>query len=267
MRASYVSTEEFCAVLILLPPSEGKTSASRRRRPVDLAALSWPELPTPAAPSADALAEVSAREDALTVLGVGASLDQEVRDNIDIWAQPAAPAGEIYSGVLYDALDAASLDAPARRRANRSILVISALWGAVRLSDRIPAYRLSMTVDLPGLGPLAPFWRPHLSHALEPLSARGVIIDCRSAPYQQAWPTPAPERTAQVRILSKDSRTAVSHMAKHTRGLVARHLCSRSEPAPKNPEQLAAAVGEAFEVGLSQPRSTRSSWVLDVVEP
>ena len=147
------------------------------------------------------------------------------------------------------------------------MLVISALWGAIRLTDRIPAYRLSMSVNLPGPGPLAPFWRPHLTESLAPLASRGVIVDCRSSPYQQAWPSSAPHRTAQVRILSKDSRTAVSHMAKHTRGLVTRHLCERGGSAPKTPEQLAAAVAESFEVALTPPRSPRSTWILDVVEP
>lgn len=254
-------------MLILLPPSEGKTAASKRRRPVDLAALSFPDLSSARQRVGDALIAASGEVDAVTVLGVGASLEDEVRTNTDLWALPAAPAGEIYSGVLYDALDLSSFDAAARRRAARSLLVISALWGAVRMNDRIPAYRLSMTVSLPGVGPLASFWRPHLQGALHDVAGRGVIVDCRSAPYQQAWPTPAPERTLQVRVLSKDSHTAVSHMAKHTRGLVARHLCRRTAPVPKTPERLAAAVAEAFEVGLTPPASRRATWTLDVVQP
>lgn len=254
-------------MLILLPPSEGKLRAGPRRRPVDLAELTFPDLTSARRAVGSALADISARDDAQSVLGVGASLVDEVRANVDIWDQPAAPAGQIYRGVLYDALDLASLDTAARRRAQRALLVISALWGAVRISDRIPAYRLSMTVDLPGLGPLARFWRPQLGATLDPLVARGVVVDCRSAPYQQAWPSSAPERTVQIRILAKDSGTAVSHLAKHTRGLVARHLCVRSGAAPRTPQQLAAAVGERFEVALTEPRNTRSTWILDVVEP
>lgn len=254
-------------MLILLPPSEGKTAASRRRRPIDLASLSFPELTAARRCLGDALAAASAEADAVAALGVGASLEHEVRSNVDIWELPAAPAGEIYSGVLYDALDLASLDPAARRRAARGLLVVSALWGAVRMTDRIPAYRLSMSVSLPGVGPLAAYWRPHLTQALADVARRGVIVDCRSAPYQQAWPSPAPERTVQVRILSKDSRTAVSHMAKYTRGLVARHLVSRDGTTPRTPERLAAAVAEAFEVGLTPPTSARGTWTLDVVQP
>ncbi|CAM5474770.1 hypothetical protein SCYAM73S_01880 [Streptomyces cyaneofuscatus] len=46
-------------------------------------------------------------------------------------------------------LDLATLDADARRRAAKSLLVFSGLWGAVRISDRIPPYRCSMGVKLP----------------------------------------------------------------------------------------------------------------------
>lgn len=254
-------------MVILLPPSEGKTRAGARRRPVDLETLSFPDLTPERLRVGDALVAASRRADALALLGVGHSLEDEVRRNLDLWAAPAAPAAQIYSGVLYDALDLASLDSAARRRAARSLLVVSALWGALRVTDRIPAYRLSMTVDLPGVGPLAAFWRPHLKTALAGVAATGVLVDCRSLPYQQAWPSPAPERTVAIRVLSKDSKTAVSHMAKHTRGLVARHLLQAPGPSPRRPQHLAEAVATAFEVGLTAPQRARQHWTLEVVEP
>ena len=61
----------------------------------------------------------------------------------------------VYTGVLYDALGWGTLDAAARRRGNASLVVASALWGAVRFGDRVPPYRLSIGVDLAGVGPLA----------------------------------------------------------------------------------------------------------------
>ncbi len=253
-------------MLILLPPSEGKTPARSGSRPVELAGLSFPELTAAREEVGSALVSTSARTDALAVLGVGASREDDVRANVDLWDEPAAPAARIYSGVLFDALDVAGMDAAARRRAARSLLVISALWGAIRLTDRIPAYRLSMPVALPGVGPLATYWRPHLDAVLTSAVRRGVVVDCRSAPYQKAWPTSVPQRTATIRVVGGDSRTAVSHMAKHTRGLVARHLCTRGGSAPRTPEQLAAAVGEAFEVGLSAPAGARATWTVDVVQ-
>ncbi len=76
-----------------------------------------------------------------------------------------------------------------------------------------------MGVNLPGAGPLGSLWRPQLSAVLPETVGRGLIVDCRSSTYAGAW-TPSPElasRWVQVRV------PGASHMAKHTRGLVARH--------------------------------------------
>lgn len=66
------------------------------------------------------------------------------RGNVDLRTLPTARAGEIYDGVLYQALDLPGLDAGGRRRAGRSVLISSALFGVLRLGDRIPPYKLSM---------------------------------------------------------------------------------------------------------------------------
>ncbi|GMA25641.1 hypothetical protein GCM10025864_34000 [Luteimicrobium album] len=148
-------------MLVLLPPSEGKT-APESGDAVDLTALTSPELTEHRERVLDALAAVSARPDALEVLHVGASLGDEVRRNVTLREQPAAAAAHVYTGVLYAAagLAPAHDDGAARLRARLAdVRVVSALWGVVTPSDRIPAYRLSMGVDLPGVGPLARSWR------------------------------------------------------------------------------------------------------------
>ena len=137
------------AVLILLPPSEGKQPAGNGA-PFDAAELQFPELNPHRHQLLAALAEVSRADDALEVLGVGKSLVAEVTRNIELHTEPAAAAHTVYTGVLFEALGYERLDAAARARADASILVISALWGAVGFADRIPAYRLSMSVKLPG---------------------------------------------------------------------------------------------------------------------
>jgi cytoplasmic iron level regulating protein YaaA (DUF328/UPF0246 family) len=259
-------------VLVLLPPSEGKSRPSARRGRLALERLSWPEL-TPARQQVlHALEQVSARPDALAVLGVGASLAGEVATNTSLATAPAAPASEIYSGVLYDALDAATLSATGRRRAMRRLVVVSALWGAVRWGDRIPAYRLSMGTTLPGVGPLATFWRARLDGVLDAAAGSGLVVDCRSSTYQAAWQPPASiaRRTVGVRVLqdADGERTVVSHMAKHTRGLVVRQLLE-ADAEPRTPRALAAAVGAglggAFECELVEPPRSGRPWTLDVV--
>ena len=248
-------------MLILLPPSESKSNR-RRGRPADPGSWSFPELGPTRARVAAALAEVSRSPRAPALLGVSPGLLDEVARNLVLDTAPATPAAEVYTGVLYDALGLATLDTAARRRANRWCVVVSALHGAVRPGDRITAYRLSMGATLPGLGPLAQVWRPDLEQVLPALVGRGVVVDCRSAAYAAAW-RPAADlagRWVQVRV------PGASHMAKHTRGLVARHLCRAGVDARSVPA-LRDVLASAFEVSLTGPSGPRSPWVLDVVAP
>ncbi len=245
-------------MLILLPPSE--TKATRiRGGPLDLSALSSPRL-TPARQAViDALGGVSAQGDAAQRLGVSPNLTVEIARNTRLESAPTLRASDLYTGVLYDALDLPGLDPAARRRANRRIVVISALFGALRLTDRVPPYRLSMAVNLRGVGPLAAHWRAPLADAMEPLSGKGLIIDARSSTYATAW-TPAPGSPAARRWVAVRVPGA-THMAKHTRGLVARALC-KSAADPRSPQALIGILEDRFAMSLTEPTSPRTPWVL-----
>ena len=255
-------------MLILLPPSETKT-APGSGEPVDTGALAFPDL-TPARERVLAeLASTSARADALEVLGVGERLRGEVERNTRLGAEPAAPALSVYAGVLYDALDPAGLTAAQQEEAAASLVVVSALWGAVRPADRIPAYRLSMGAELPGLGRLAAHWRRHLPAVLEPAARDRLVVDCRSAAYAAAWRAPR-ERTVGVKVVREraGTRRVVSHMAKHTRGLLARHLVERAADGVRlrTPQELLAAAGERWHAELREP-TARSTGELVLVLP
>jgi uncharacterized protein len=257
-------------VLILLPPSESKNVPPKRGRPVDLDALSFPRLTALRAQVLDALIATSIRPDALARLGVGASIAREVERNTRLGSVPARPALEVYSGVLYDALGATTLSPAAKRRAAARVIVVSALWGAVRPIDRIPAYRLNICAHLVGLGPLEPAWREVLGPVLaEAAGARGLVVDCRSSSYQAAgMPAGLGDRTVAVRVLRETAggRSVVSHMAKHTRGEVTRHLLE-SGADPRKPEGLAEALAERWNVELVGPARDDRPWTLDVAVP
>jgi uncharacterized protein len=246
------------AVLVLLPPSESK-AGRRRGRPVDTASWSFPELAGQRERVAASLEAVSRSPDAARLLGVSPSLLDEVARNLVLRSAPATPAREVYTGVLYDALDVATLSPAGKRRAARWAVVVSALYGAVRLGDAIAPYRLAMGVDLPGVGPLAAAWRPHLERVLPEAAGSGCIVDCRSAAYVSAW-RPGPElseRWAAVTV------PGASHMAKHTRGLVARHLL-QGGARPRSVPALADVLAEHFEVRLDPPARPGRPWTLAV---
>ncbi|MFB6525706.1 MULTISPECIES: peroxide stress protein YaaA [unclassified Streptomyces] len=231
-------------MLVLLPPSEGKAS-SGRGAPLKPESLSLPGLAEARAAVLDELVELCAadEEKAREVLGLSEGLRGEVAKNVELRTAGARPAGEIYTGVLYDALGLATLDTAARRRAGRSLLVFSGLWGAVRVTDRIPSYRCSMGVKLPGLGALGGHWRDAMASVLPEAAGDGLVLDLRSSAYASAW-KPKGEvaaRTATVRVLHAPTRKVVSHFNKATKGRIVRSLLEAGA-APRSPEELVVAL-------------------------
>lgn len=226
---------------------------------MDLDGLSFPSLSGARAAVGAALAEVSGWPSAPEVLGVSAGLLDGIAANLVLGSAPAVPVGELYSGVLYDALDLAGLDPVSQARARRRVVVISALYGALRLTDKVAPYRLAMGASLPQLGRLAPFWRPLLVPALVAAAGSGVVVDMRSAPYVAAAPAPADlaHRWVHVRV------PGASHGAKHTRGLVARALCGIPS-APRTVPAVAKALEADFDVTLAPSEGGRPTWVIDV---
>lgn len=252
-------------MLILLPPSETKTQPASGD-PVQLQDLSLPQLNDDRLRVLKALEKVSGQRNALEALGVGASLASEVQRNLSLRTAPAAPALQIYTGVLYDALGVQTLTAEQRQVAEDSVVVISALWGAVRPTDRIPAYRLSMGTALRGLGKREPvrlssFWKPRLGEALGSQAEGQLIIDCRSSAYSAAFAAP-PETTVAIRAVTEaddGQRKVVSHFAKHTRGELARHVLEQVGQGRRveTAQELAEAAGTRWRVELEEPQGKR----------
>jgi cytoplasmic iron level regulating protein YaaA (DUF328/UPF0246 family) len=269
-------------VLILLPPSEGKT-APRRGKPVSLPDLAFPELTdaraavlealvalcstAPGAVDADPAQPLEPVERAAATLGLGSTQLDEVRRNAGLATAPATRADRLYTGVLYDALDLATLDTDARRRASRRLLITSSLFGVVRPQDAIPSYRLSGDVTLPGLGTVAGHWREHLDATMRAAAGTGLVVDLRSSTYAAFW-RPGPDlagRLVTVRVLHEHqgTRKVVSHFNKATKGRLVRALLEDGRD-PRTPEAFAkvlADLGWAVEVAEPTARGTQ----LDVV--
>jgi hypothetical protein len=255
-------------VLILLPPSEGKT-APRRGKSLDVASLSSPVLNPTRTTVLEALTTLC-RDDpekAAAVLALGPAQRDLVPRNASLESAPTARADAIYTGVLYDALGFATLSPAARRRATSRLAVTSSLFGIVRPGDRIPAYRLSGDAALPGVGSVAGAWREVLGEAITDGMGKGLLVDLRSSTYAAFWrPTPeVSRRVATVRVLHESGgrRTVVSHFNKATKGRIVRALLEDGAD-PRTPRALADALGRlgwSVEVGEPTPKGTQ----LDVV--
>ena len=77
------------------------------------------------------------------------------------------PAIDAFTGVVFRALDPASLSPGARLRAGSSIRIISSLYGWLRPEDIIKPYRFDFTTRLaPGDIPFMKFWKKEVTAAL-----------------------------------------------------------------------------------------------------
>lgn len=269
-------------MLIFLPPSEGKTPPTDPGAPpVDLRKLTLPELDQARASVMDALIQVSGEDQAQQILNVGKTVMPQVRANAQLASAPTAPAHEVYTGVLFEALDPAGLTPEQLDRASRQVLIFSGLFGVTSLTDRIPAYRLSMGVTLsapgsgqgPGAAPAHPapgrlgsFWKAALG---EPLSERigdQLVVDCRSSSYAQAH-RPAPERTLMVNSFTErdGKRKVVTHFAKHARGLLTGMLLRAQGPEPETVDDVAELASQRWRVEL-RPATRSTPHQLDLID-
>lgn len=190
--------------------------------------LSFPDLSKPRADVWKALIAMCKHDPqaAAKNLGLGVTQLDEVTANKHLAKAFCGPAIDVYTGVLYEALDAASLNARARNRLNKNVAISSALFGLVRPLDLIPAYRLSGNSTVTSLPPLSKIWRDESSKVIAHSS--GPIIDMRSHTYVALGPIPASchVRALTMRVLFEKNgkRSVVSHFNKATKGELVRAL-------------------------------------------
>jgi cytoplasmic iron level regulating protein YaaA (DUF328/UPF0246 family) len=215
-------------VLILLPPSETKRDGGDPDARLDLAALSFPELTKPRRAALAGLREVSRTLDgSMSALKLGPTQRFEIERNRSIRVSPVMPAIERYTGVLYDALDVATLGPSARAFLTRHVVVHSALFGLARADDPLPAYRFSHDSRLPGTS-LSRLWRE--ANAAVLAAHDGLILDLRSESYVHLGR--APDHGVFLRVVTEGddgTRRALNHFNKHGKGDLVRRLAERGE--------------------------------------
>jgi cytoplasmic iron level regulating protein YaaA (DUF328/UPF0246 family) len=211
-------------VLILLPPSETKRDGGSGAA-LDVASLAFPKLAPKRRALVRALRTLARDTEAsVTALKLGRTQLSEVARNRAVTTSPTLPVIDRYTGVLFDALDAASLTDEDRAFAHDHVLVHSALLGPVAALDGVPAYRMSHDSRLPELS-LKKHWGDAIARQLAPL--RGVILDLRSEGYAALGAAPTREDSVYLRVLSEGDdgrRRALNHFNKHAKGEFARAL-------------------------------------------
>jgi cytoplasmic iron level regulating protein YaaA (DUF328/UPF0246 family) len=232
-------------VLVLLPPSEGKSSGTDGPA-LDLAGLSFPTLTPIRTRLVQELVRLATRRPTALQRALGLSDRQraELTKDSSLLVAPTLPVRDLYTGVVYDTLSYDTLHGAARKRAAGSLVVASALFGLLRPEDRVPSYRLSGGTTLPTLGGLAPLWRPALE---KELATHRFVVDLRSGAYANLARVPG---AVQVRVLREAAgrRTVVSHDNKWTKGRLARALCEHGARSVADVAEVGRAVSDDVEV-------------------
>ncbi len=256
-------------MFIFIPPSESKAVPGDAPA-ADLGSLALPALAATRETIRESLIGLCRGpvQDALAALGLSAGLAGELTYNLHLREAPAAAAAEVYTGVLYDAFDLPSL----RHRGVTldHVLIFSGLWGVVRPNDRIPHYRCSAGVKLPGLGSVSTAWREALRAPLAAHVGDRLVVDLRSGAYAALW-QPGTNAVAvrvlhEYRVGGKTVRKVISHHNKATKGRLARALVE-SGARPGKPAEFVDVVRDLGFTVQPGPEPTRahSPTTLDVV--
>lgn len=221
--------------LILIPPSEGKATGGD--------GPAW-EPGTMAVDLDDQRRRVMAalrsvmRADAAVrsrLLGVkGDALAAATSANREVATSPTMPAARRFTGVLYDALDLGSLPPAARRRADRSILIPSGVFGLIAPSDPIPDHKLKMGVALGALGRLSTWWRGPVSAALRGRAEGRVVWNLLPTEHAAAVDLADVEQFGVTFLEPNRSGelVAVSHWNKLLKGALVRLLLEHPSTTP-----------------------------------
>ena len=269
------------APVILLPPSEGKADGGTGKA-VQIASLSFNQLEEQRTTLRAALgAAMKGKEPGRAkLLGVkGSALAAATAANLDVLSSPTRPAIERYTGVLYDALDVASLSTQDRKRLGKQVLIFSGLWGIVRPDDLIPDYKLKMGATLAPVGKLSTWWREPLTAALASTVSGTVVWNLLPKEHDNAWAPFAPAHSSSVPsaifsvkfldegkpVKGERSFTTVNHWNKLLKGALVRFILETGADDPKALSTFRHPEGYRYDRTLTE--TTASGSVVSMVRP
>jgi uncharacterized protein len=206
------------APLILLAPSEDKAPGGPKGRLPESPDQRWVR------ERLIELARTASRDTLRKAFGVkDLALDKARTEALALAGPvPLLPALSRYTGVAFQALDAASLPSEAWTQ----VFILSNLRGLVRGDEPLPPYKLNLGA-IPGL---KGHWREALPRALAsmPEGPLWELLPGASAELLQGWTRPR----HTVEILDDRGR-AISHFSKKYRGLVARWILAHQQGDPR----------------------------------
>ncbi len=194
--------------------------------------------------SANDIAELMDLSPALAELNV----DRYARWRPRFTARNSRPAVLAFDGDVYGGLDASSLDEAELDWADRHLVILSGLYGALRPLDALQPYRLEMGTSLPNSrgNNLHAYWGELLADYLNRRSAGGsaaVIVNLASQEYFGGVRR-SRLKPRVVDCVFEDWKTdrfkLISFFAKRARGLMARFAIQQRIDTPEGLSGFAA---------------------------
>lgn len=153
----------------------------------------------------------------------GDELESAVEADLNIYDAPLMSAFDRYSpGVTYSAIDFQNLPTGAQRRLLENGIIFSGLFGILRPDDLIPNYQLGMEDELPGVGPVYEFWKPHISPLLNRVLEGRWVWNLLPEVHRKAWEDEHTyERMIDVEFYQETEdgeRSPTSHDIRNLRG-------------------------------------------------
>ncbi len=212
--------------LVLVPPSEAKTSGGSRSTPKGLFddTLAGDRLEVITVLAAT-LREASPRRREIILNAKGLLMERALEATYELAVGNArlCPAWKRFSGVVWKHLDPGSIMPGDRKR----LLIPTSVYGLTSGEDRIADFRLKMNVGVGSIGTLSSFWRPRLTPVLASHVRTAPLVSLLPKEHEIALDLDAiAEARKVVRVaFSDDAGSAtVGHDAKAVKGILARAL-------------------------------------------
>jgi cytoplasmic iron level regulating protein YaaA (DUF328/UPF0246 family) len=160
---------------------------------------------------------------------------------------------------MYEAIGLKTLSVAERKLFDTSTLIISGLFGVVRPTDLIPAYKLKMGANLGGVvGKLLHFWRRPVSEIIRHEVRGKVIWDFLPDQHKRVWDnTGEIAARHQVKFVKRVIRSGVaeyktiSHHSKALKGALIRHLLRTNGKSPRDLHDFKHPDGYRYDEELS----------------
>lgn len=197
-------------MIVLLPPSEGKSSEPGKGMFGDL----YPELLGDTQPVLKHLRGLKGVEISKCI---GVKQPDKAKEwqktNLAVAKAGCIPALERYTGVVYQYLDYGSLTA--KRRAASRLVTVSGLFGAIKGGMKIPEYKLPMNPWL------VKYWKPINSERVAGWAKKGAVLSLLSQSYAKALDL---EGVLTVDFKVQGGKKSAGHFGKAIKGRFVRFL-------------------------------------------